>query len=99
MKSLLLLPLLLGLIPSANAGVYYYPDRNIKVNCHDGQTHHLVEYANGKIILLKGHGKEEYKTPNLQMKWPYGRYANSMKIPCSYREITTEELSDVMAVK
>ena len=30
MKRLLLAPLLLGLIPSANAGVYYYPNYSVK---------------------------------------------------------------------
>ena len=54
----LLLTLLLGLIPTANAGVYYYPDRNIKVNCHDGLPYHLVKYKNGTTTLLKDHGDE-----------------------------------------
>ena len=93
----LLLTLLLGLIPTANAGVYYYPDRNIKVNCHDGLAYHLVEYKNGTTTLLKDHGDEKYQYPYLEMKFPYGRYANERYLACSYREITAEELSDVMA--
>ena len=55
MKRLLLAPLLLGLIPSANAGVYYYPNYSVKdgvktleeggvkVVCADGKANHIVE--------------------------------------------------------
>ena len=66
MKNLLLLPLLLGLIPSTNAGVYYYPNyqkSGIKVKCADGKPNHIVELKEGKIVTLKGHGKRKYKNP------------------------------------
>ena len=63
MKNLLLLQLLLGLIPSTNAGFYYYPNyqkSGIKVNFADGKPNHIVELKEGKIVTLKGHGKRKY---------------------------------------
>ena len=40
MKRLLLAPLLLGLIPSANAGIYIYPNfkKGIEVRCLDQEA-------------------------------------------------------------
>mgnify|MGYP003332933727 CR=1 FL=1 len=56
MKRLLLAPLLLGLIPSANAGVYYYPNYSekggVKVVCADGEANHVVELKAGRTCLL-----------------------------------------------
>ena len=47
MKRLLLAPFLLGLIPSANARVYYYPNYlekgGVKVVCADGTITHTYE--------------------------------------------------------
>ena len=47
MKRLLILPLLFGLIPTAYAGVYYYPNYSeksgVKVVCADGQAKHIIE--------------------------------------------------------
>ena len=69
MKHFLLAPLLLGLIPSANAGVYYYPNYSVKdgvkslekggvkVVCADGQPNHIVELKAGRTMQLKRHGK------------------------------------------
>ena len=54
MKRLLLAPFLLGLIPTANAGVYYYPNHSekggVKVVCADGQANHIVELKAGRTI-------------------------------------------------
>ena len=51
MKRLLLAPLLLVLIPSANAGIYYYPNYSekggVKVVCADGQANNIVELKPG----------------------------------------------------
>ena len=54
MKRLLLSPLLLVLMPLANAGVYYYPNNSkqsgIKVVCADGLANHIVELKVGRQI-------------------------------------------------
>ena len=95
MKRLLLAPLLLGLIPSANAGVYYYPNYSekggVKVVCADGQANHLVELKAGRTMQLEGHGEDKYKYPKLAMNWPYGRWANDKNIPCFYRYQTEKQ--------
>ena len=46
MNRFLLGTILLGLIPSANAGVYYYPafQKGIVVNCANGVADHIVEF-------------------------------------------------------
>ena len=43
MKRLLLAPLLLGLIPSANAGIYIYPffNEGVEVRCADNEPKHM----------------------------------------------------------
>ena len=50
----LFLLLLIGLIPSANAGVYYYPNYSekggVKVVCADGQPNHIVELKAGRTM-------------------------------------------------
>ena len=71
MKRLLLAPLLLGLIPSANAGVYYYLNYSdkgsIKVKCVDGKANHLVDSGSGTTVYLKGHGQSKYKNPEIHL--------------------------------
>ena len=66
MKRLLLASLLLGLIPSASAGVYYYPERNesgIKVICDDTYSLHRLRFNDGTEYALKGDGKGKYTNP------------------------------------
>ena len=94
MKNLLLLPLLLGLIPSANAGVYYYPNyqkSGIKVKCDDDKANHIVELKAGRTIQLKGHGKRKYKSPEMSMEFPYGRWGNAENNRCVYRFLKANE--------
>ena len=103
MKYLFLAPLLLGLIPTANAGVYYYPNYSVKdgvktleeggvkVVCADGKANNIVELKAGRTMQLKGHGEDKYKYPKLAMSWPYGRYANAQNIPCFYKYQTEKE--------
>ena len=52
MKRLLFIPLLLGLIPSANAGIYIYPffNEGIEVRCADNKPKHLISFKNILII-------------------------------------------------
>ena len=79
---------LLGFIPVANAGVYYYPEYEkgaILVKCADGKPNHIIELRDGRTIELKGHGKRKYKNPEMTMEFPYGRWANAEKKMCVYR--------------
>ena len=100
MKRLLLLPLLLRVISSANAGVYYYPNNSekvgIKVVCADGLANHIVELKEGRRIQLKGHGEDKYRYPKLEMSWPYGRWANSENILCFYNNLSTKQRKNII---
>ena len=98
MKRLLLIPLLLGLIPSANAGVYYYPNYQkggIKVKCADGKANHLVDVG-GQEIQLEGHGESKYKNPEMSMEFPYGRWGNSESNMCVYRFLKADEQKEII---
>ena len=56
---------LLGFIPVANAGVYYYPEYvkgAILVKCADGKPNHIIELRDGRTIELKVMAKENIKT-------------------------------------
>ena len=99
MKNLLLLTLLLGLIPSTNAGVYYYPNyqkSGIKVKCADGKPNHIVELKEGKIVTLKGHGKRKYKNPKITMESPYGRWVNDENNMCVVRFLKVDEQKEII---
>ena len=68
MKSLLLAPLLLGLIPAANARVVYIVNHgriNIEERCQDGKAIHQIWYkdVNEQVqeLNLKGHGNKYFK--------------------------------------
>ena len=52
MKRLILAPLLLGLIPSANAGIYIYPffNKGIEVRCADNEPKHLISFKAGRVM-------------------------------------------------
>ena len=99
MKRLLLAPLLLGLIPSANAGVYYYLNYSdkgsIKVKCVDGKANHLVDSGSGTTVYLKGHGQSKYKNPEMSMKFPFGRWANSENNMCVYKYLDDDEIKNI----
>ena len=102
MKNLLLAPLLLGLIPSANAGVYYYLDSSysdkssIKVKCADGKANHLVDVG-WQEIQLEGHGESKYKNPEMSFEFPYayGRWANPENNMCVYKYLDDEQHKDI----
>ena len=95
MKSLILLPLLLGLIPSANARVVYIVNHgriNIEERCQDGKAVHQIWHMNvrGKVqkLNLKGHGKEYFKNPELI---PSDIYKSEKGYLCSQRQLTRKE--------
>jgi len=63
MKRLLLAPLLLGLMPSANAGIYYYPffNRGIEVRCLDNEPKHLISFKSGRGMKFEDYGDDKPK--------------------------------------
>ena len=99
MKRLLLASLLLGLIPSASAGVYYYPERNesgIKVICDDTFSLNRLRFNDGTEYALKGDGKGKYTNPKFPKNKLTGRWANPKNIWCEYVELSKEEMLPVL---
>ena len=99
MKRLLLITLLFGLIPSANAGIYYYLNYSdkgsIKVKCADGKANHIVDSGSGTTVQLKSHGNSKYKYPKMNMDSPYGRWANSENKMCVYKYLDDDEIKNI----
>ena len=54
MKRFLLGTILLGLIPSANAGIYIYPNfkKGIEVRCLDNEPKHLISFKSGRALAI-----------------------------------------------
>ena len=69
MKRLLLAPLLLGLIPSANAGIYIYPffNKGIEVRCLDNEPKHLISFKAGRVMKFEDYGDDKYKFPEVYL--------------------------------
>jgi len=95
MKLLLLAPLLLGLIPSANARVVYIVNHgriNIEERCQDGKADHQIWHMDvrGKVqkLNLKGHGNKYFKNPELI---PSDIYKSQNGYLCSQRQLTKKE--------
>ena len=65
MKRFLIAPLLIGLIPSAHAGVYIYPffDKGIEVRCLDNEPNHLISFKAGRVMKFLDDGEDKYKFP------------------------------------
>ena len=97
MKCLLIAPILLGLIPSVHATVFYnlLHDRNIFVEarCQDGKADHYISHLDEKngfqVIYLKGHGDEYFKYPELI---PFDFYTSRGGHTCSSRPLTKQEI-------
>ena len=96
MKRLLLAPLLLGLIPTANAGVVYMVKHgpiNIEVRCQDGLAEHQIWHMDekGKVqtLNLKGHGNEYFKNPEVI---PSNIYKSVEGTSCSSRQLSKKEI-------
>ena len=94
MKRLLLLPLLFGLIPSANASVYYIVNHgriNIEIRCEDGVAKHYVQHMEGgdiQTLKLKGDGDEYFQYPEL-----IGSITETENgYLCSQRQLTKKEI-------
>ena len=95
MKSLLLLPFLLGFIPVINARVIYIVNHgkiNIEERCQDGKAIHQIWHmdVNGKVqkLNLKGHGNKYFKNPELI---PSDIYKSEKGYSCSQRQLTIKE--------
>ena len=95
MKRLLLLPFLLGLIPTANARVVYIVNHgriNIEERCQDGKADHQIWHmdVSGKVqkLNLKGHGNKYFKNPELI---PSNINKSEKGYLCSQRQLTRKE--------
>ena len=95
MKRLLLLPFILGLIPTANARVVYIVNHgriNIEERCQDGKALHQIWHmdVSGKVqkLNLKGHGNKYFKNPELI---PSNINKSEKGYLCSQRQLTRKE--------
>ena len=101
MKKLLLLPILLGLIPTANAGIYIYPffNKGIEVRCADDEPKHLISFKSGRVMKFEDYGDEKYKFPKTYL-FPqesnndYSYFPSTAGTRCSYRKLTKNERKD-----
>ena len=98
MKSLLLAPLLFGLIPSANAGIYIYPlfNKGIEVRCLDNEPKHLISFKSGRVMKFKDYGDDKYKFPDVYLfpektNKQYSYFPSTAGTKCSYRKLTRKE--------
>tara|TARA_Y100001970_G_C14013912_1_gene739952 strand:+ start:329 stop:712 length:384 start_codon:yes stop_codon:yes gene_type:complete len=98
MKRLLLLPFLLGLIPTANAGIYVYPffEKGIEVRCLDNKPKHLISFKAGRVMKFEDDGEEKYKYPETYL-YPekpndkYSYFPSTAGTKCSFRELSKKE--------
>ena len=98
MKRILLVPLLLGLIPSANAGIYIYPlyNKGIEVRCLDNEPKHLISFKSGRVMKFKDYGDDKYKFPDVYLfpektNKQYSYFPSTAGTKCSYRKLTRKE--------
>ena len=98
MKRLLLAPLLLGLIPSANAGIYIYPffNKGIEVRCADNEPKHLISFKAGRVMKFEDYGDEKYKFPKTYLfpeepNKDYSYFPSTAGTSCSYRKLSRKE--------
>ena len=98
MKRLLLATLLLGLIPSANAGIYIYPffNEGIEVRCADNEPKHLISFKAGRVMKFEDYGEEKYKFPEVYL-FPekpndeYSYFPSTAGTKCSFRKLSKKE--------
>ena len=98
MKRLLLAPLLLGLIPIANAGIYIYPfyKKGIEVRCLDNEPKHLISFKAGRVMKFEDYGDDKYKFPEVYL-YPektnkeYSYFPSTAGTKCSHRKLTRKE--------
>ena len=98
MRTFLLTSFLLGLIPSANAGIYIYPffNKGIEVRCADNEPKHLVSFKAGRVMKFKDYGDDKYKFPEVYL-YPkktnklYSYFPSTAGTKCSHRKLTRKE--------
>ena len=98
MRTFLLTSFLLGLIPSANAGIYIYPffNKGIEVRCADNEPKHLVSFKAGRVMKFKDYGDDKYKFPEVYL-YPkktnklYSYFPSTAGTKCSHRKLTKKE--------
>ena len=101
MKRFLLGTLLLGLIPSANAGIYIYPNfkKGIEVRCLDNAPKHLISFKAGRVMKFEDYGDDKYKFPEVYL-YPektnkqYFYFPSTAGTKCSYRKLSRKERED-----
>ena len=106
MKRFLLAPLLLVLIPSANAGIYIYPffNEGIEVRCADNEPKHLISFKAGRVMKFEDYGDEKYKFPETYL-FPekpndkYSYFPSTAGTQCSYRKLSKKEIAVISAIK
>ena len=98
MKLLLLAPLLLGLIPSANAGIYIYPNfkKGIEVRCLDNEPKHLISFKSGRAMKFEDYGDDKFKFPEVYLfpektNKQYSYFPSTAGTKCSYRKLSRKE--------
>jgi len=101
MKRLLFLPLLFGLIPSANAGIYIYPffNKGVEVRCADNEPKHLISFKAGRVMMFEDYGEEKYRWPKTYLfpekpNKDYSYFPSTAGTRCSYRKLTRKERED-----
>ena len=98
MKRLLFLPLLFGLIPSANAGIYIYPffNKGVEVRCADNKPKHLISFKAGRVMKFEDYGDDKYKFPEVYL-YPkktnklYSYFPSTAGTKCSHRKLSRKE--------
>lgn len=99
MKRLILAPLLLCLITSANTGIDHYPNyqkAGIVLKSADNKANHIVELKPGRTLELKGYGEKRFKNLELFMGMPYRRWGNGENKMFTYKFLTQEETKAVI---
>ena len=97
MKPLFLAPLLLGLLPYANAGIYFpFFNKVIEVRCLDNEQKHLISFKAGRVMKFEDYGDDKYKFPEAYLfsektNKQYSHFPSTSGTKCSYRELTRKE--------
>ena len=98
MIKILFASLIFGLIPSANAGIYIYPNfkKGIEVRCLDNEPKHLISFKAGRVMKFKDYGDDKYKFPEVYL-YPkktnklYSYFPSTAGTKCSHRKLSRKE--------
>ena len=98
MKRFLIGTILLGLIPSANAGIYIYPNfkKGIEVRCLDNEPKHLISFKSGRAMKFEDYGDDKFKFPEVYLfpektNKQYSYFPSTAGTKCSYRKLSRKE--------